>query len=383
MISIKYKNIYDKFIEKYKEIHIDPWHEINENQLNKIYDKLVNSMNVCDDYSFKYFMDFILKKLNGNCDDHTKFSIMSAIPMSCKIFGDEVIIVYPETLKFSNLLSINGISIKNVMKEIDNILTYGTEGRKKYMTEMALFNKFVLFGLPQFRDSDKLSFEIETKTGDKIYKIIDKNSDEKELSFKLDLNNAEYKFIDNCLIYTHSSVQSEFKEKIDAAISKLQKENLSQIDTIVVDIRGNTGGDSGLNEKLINFLKERTDKSILCLTDYRVFSSGSIALCDLIKFGVKTIGEEIGTPINHFGNNNWINIDGYRFSISGCYFNPIVNYGARSKEQFMKTKSTDILTPYIFKPDVYITQSKNDYINNIDTVLNYALKYSIKDNSNS
>ena len=30
MISIKYKNIYDKFIEKYKEIHIDTWHEINE-----------------------------------------------------------------------------------------------------------------------------------------------------------------------------------------------------------------------------------------------------------------------------------------------------------------------------------------------------------------
>lgn len=30
MISIKYKNLYDKFIEKYKEIHIDPWHEINE-----------------------------------------------------------------------------------------------------------------------------------------------------------------------------------------------------------------------------------------------------------------------------------------------------------------------------------------------------------------
>lgn len=82
------------------------------------------------------------------------------------------------------------------------------------------------------------------------------------------------------------------------------KENLSQINTIIVDIKSNTGGNSGLNEKLISFLKEQSDKKILCLTDYRVFSSGSFALCDLIKLGAKTFGDEIGTPINHFENNN-------------------------------------------------------------------------------
>ncbi len=380
MINIQYKKIYDKFIEKYKEIHVDPWHEINEKQLNKIYEKLVNSMDVCDDYTFKYFMDFILKRLNGKCDDHTKFSISSAIPMNYRIFNDEVIITYPSTFKDGKLVSINGISIKDIMDEIDNILTYGTEGRKKYMTEMALSNKYILFGLPYFRNSDKLTFEIETKTGDRIQKTIEKNIDEEELYHNIDNDNATYKFIDNCLIYTHSSVQSSFKEKIETAISKLEKEDLSQIDTIIVDIRGNTGGDSGLNEKLMSFLKEQSDKKILCLTDYRVFSSGSIALYDLIKLGAETIGDEIGTPINHFGNNNWINIENYRLSISGCYFNPIVNYGARSKKEFMETKSKEILTPYIFKPDVYVIQNEKDYIEGVDTVLDYALKYSKENN---
>ena len=115
MISIKYKNIYDKFIEKYKKIHIDPWHEINENQLIEIYDKLINSIDVCDDYTFKYFMDFILKRLNGKSDDHTKFSISSIIPLEFKIFGNEVIIIHSNNLKDSNLISINGISIKDIM----------------------------------------------------------------------------------------------------------------------------------------------------------------------------------------------------------------------------------------------------------------------------
>jgi hypothetical protein len=56
-------------------------------------------------------------------------------------------------------------------------------------------------------------------------------------------------------------------------------------------------------------LKEQSEKK-LYLTDYRAFSSGSFVLCDLIKLGAKTIGDEIGTPMNHFGNNNWIYLDG-------------------------------------------------------------------------
>ena len=37
MIDIRYKNIYDKFVEHYKYVHVNPWHEIDENQLNQLY----------------------------------------------------------------------------------------------------------------------------------------------------------------------------------------------------------------------------------------------------------------------------------------------------------------------------------------------------------
>ena len=45
MISIKYKKIYDEFIKKYEEIHVNPWHEISKDELNDIYKKLVNKIN--------------------------------------------------------------------------------------------------------------------------------------------------------------------------------------------------------------------------------------------------------------------------------------------------------------------------------------------------
>ena len=70
MIDVKYKKIYDEFVDHYKNIHINPWHEISEDELEKIYHSLINSMDINNDYNFKYFMDYIIKRLSGTSDAH-------------------------------------------------------------------------------------------------------------------------------------------------------------------------------------------------------------------------------------------------------------------------------------------------------------------------
>ena len=52
MIDIKYKKIYDEYIKKYEEIHLDPWHEISKEELDNIYNNLVDDMDINDEYSF-------------------------------------------------------------------------------------------------------------------------------------------------------------------------------------------------------------------------------------------------------------------------------------------------------------------------------------------
>ena len=52
-----------------------------------------------------------------------------------------------------------------------------------------------------------------------------------------------------------------------------------------------------------------------------------------------------------------------------------LKYSANNKEQFSKDKSTELLAPYIFKPDIYIEETKQDFIEGKDTVLNFALKH--------
>lgn len=381
MIDIKYKNIYDKFVEHYKNTHVNPWHEISKYQLEQLYNNLINSMDVDNEYNFKYFMDYIIKRLSGETDAHTKYDAVSLIPMNFRMFDNEILVNYPDNLRNSRLLSINGININIIISELEEVITYGTIGKRRYELEKSLFNRYILFGLPHFRNTDELIFEIEKVDGQKIIKKFNKseNYSEEEL---FDYNkyrygdNATYKIIDNCLIYNHSSVQERFKEKIEDAIDNLKQEDLSDIDTIIIDIRGNTGGNSTLNKILMDFVEEHKDKKLICLTDYRVFSGGRYALRDLINLGATSIGEEIGTPINCYGNSNWINIDGRYFSVSECYFHPFLGWSASSKEEFQKEANDEVLLPYIFKPDILIETKKEDYIQNVDTILNYSIDYS-------
>lgn len=381
MISTKYKNIYENFINQYKEIHVNPWHEINESQLEQLYDRLINVMKIDNEYSFKYFMDYIIKRLSGTSDAHTKYDLVSLIPMNFRIFENKILVNYPQNLKNSKLISINGICIDTIMSELDDVITYGTTGKRKYELEKGLFNRFILFGLPSLRESNELNFEIETVNGEKITRRFPKDE---QYSYEelFDYNkyrygeNATYRFIDNCLIYKHSSVQIRFKEKIESAISKLRQEDIFNVDTIIIDIRGNTGGNAALNKILMDFIEEHRDKKLICLTDYRVFSGGRYALRDLINLGAITIGEEISTPINCYGNSNWINIDDHHFSISECYFHPFLGWSASSKEEFAKEATPELLLPWIFKPNILIEETLEDYMQNKDTILNYALEYS-------
>ena len=378
MIDNKYKKIYDKFIKKYEEIHPNPWHQISKNDLKEIYNNLINKMNIVDKYSFKYFMDYIIKRLSGTEDAHTTYQFIDPIPFNFRKFNDNILVNYPADLRGYNLKSINGVSVKQIINELDMIITYGTPGKRDYEIEKSLYNRLTMFGLPSFRNKNELVYELQDCNGSILKKKITK--DEKynnlfDLNKYMYGNNAEYKVIDNCLIYNHSSVQDKFKDIIEKSIEKLKAENLSNIDTIIIDLRGNLGGDSSLNKILIDYLKTQHNKKLICLTDYRIFSGGRYALGDLISLGATTIGEEISTPINCYGNSNWINIDNHYFTISECYFHPFIGISASSKEEF-KSISNDVKKPCIYHPDIEVKETKEDYLKNIDTILNFALQYS-------
>lgn len=377
MISIKYKEMYDVFINHYKNKHVNPWHEISESELDKLYNNIVSNQDINDDYSFNYLMNVILKRLSGEVDAHSKYDDVKMIPMNFRIFGKDVIINYPDNLKVYELISINGYDIKDVLDQLDDVITYGTEGKRIYELEKALFNKKKMLGIPMFSGTDSLVMSFKKTDGSIITREFKKDEEySEEEMFDWDIfaygNVGTYGVKDKKLIINYSSVQNKFKSNIENMMVEISKLDLSEIDTIIVDIRGNTGGNSGLNKPLIDFIT-RSKKRIICLTDYRVFSSGKSLLVDLIKLGAITIGTGISTPLNCYGNSDWIEYNGYRFSSSSCFFAPNYEWSASSKEEYKSEVRDEFITPVIFIPDVYIEQSKEDYLNGIDNVLEYAL----------
>ena len=378
MINSKYQKIYEEFLENYKQIHVNPWHEIDEKELEKIANDLLQKYEVTGEYSYCYFMNYNLKRLSGKSDAHTIYKPNAPIPMNFKIFDEDVLVSYPSDLRGSKLVSINNVDIQQILKELEEILTYGTLGKKRIEMERALFSRCLLWGLPSLKGSKELIFQILTRDKTLVTKTYEAKKDYQNEMFDYEKylygDNATFEIKNNCLIYHHSSCQSIYKDKITEAVASLYQLAISNIDTIIVDLRGNTGGNSAFNDALMAFLKQ-SHKNLICLTDYRIFSAVRFALRDIINLGATTIGEGISTPINCYGNSSKVNIDGHIFSISNAYFHPFQDISIWSKEEYKKLATSDVLKPVYFNPDIEVNEKEEDYLMGEDTILNYAFMY--------
>ena len=373
-----YQNTFDEFINEYERLHVNPWHNITKKEFKNICKELINKIEIDDEYKFNYFMNYNIKRLSGVDDVHTKFRMRTTIlPFNYRIFNDEIVVNFPEGLRGSTLESINEVSVSKILKELDDIITYGTLERKRYELEKSLFDMSLLFSLPSLRESEELIFEFKTISGEIEKRTIDKkdvmtSDDQFDIEEYYYGDTGTYEIKDNTLIYRHCSVQNEYKSIIEESVNEIRSIDFNNISKNIIDLRGNIGGNSELNKLLIDFLSEHKDKKLVVLIDYIISSSGSLALYDLIKLGCVTVGEEIGTPFNSYGEQVWLDIGKYRFAVPTCYFIPSMNIKISDKYELSKLDSK-IFEPVIFKPDYYVESTKEDFINNKDRVLEFAL----------
>ncbi len=78
----------------------------------------------------------------------------------------------------------------------------------------------------------------------------------------------------------------------------------------------------------------------------------------------------IGNSHHELINKYW------QFSISNSYLDPLNNIDIKSKEQFNKLASLEY-KPIIFKPNIYISETLESFINDSDIVLDTALSQEI------
>lgn len=386
MIMNKYKEDLNQFFNLYEENHIYPYFSISKEEIMGFIGDYLNKKEILNDYDFAYMVKIIIKKLSGFQDSHMFFSFNNGhnIPIVTKYIESDLIIVNAsgeyEKLIGSKILSINKVPIIKLQKEMEKTIAYSSKGW--LLSELATFSYSInrLLMLPSINsECENFICELE-RDGIKTNVTINKN----EVLAK-SIRHPNYMIdtsINNCIILHYNNCIKRCENEVDNLVQKLDNIiSAQQCQNFILDLRGNTGGNSEVIKPLINYL-EKSSIKLYAFIDSRTYSSGIMALLAMKRIGATLIGEEPGHALNSFGEikNFGLLNTGFIVSFPTKYFILSIEgtKSLESKEEIDK-KIKEIATPRFIKPDYNVIISYDDIINDNDSFI--KLYYDISSKS--
>ena len=333
-----------------------------------------------DRYDIYYLVQSLIKFLLSKYDSHTRMWFQDNItfPIKFKIEDNKVYVInITEDLANvigGELVSVNNISIKQIKKELEQIICYGTKEYLETTLSSYLIQLNILKSLPSIDNNiTEVKYTIIQDGVRKDIVFVEKQTYNKYPENIKD--NCSYEIKEDILTIYYNSCKEQ--DKMNKLVEEISKKN--NIEYYVVDIRNNSGGDSSIIEPLIDFLK---DKNVVTIVNEKVFSSGLMAMIELKKIGSYIIGNNIGTPLNYFGETpDKLDLKDLGLSIkrSNRYWYYDNNLNCKSFvrgdfEEYFRDKK-EVLKPIIFSPDKFVDLSVQDIISGNDTQLERAIEY--------
>lgn len=327
-------------------------------------------------YDIYYISNKLIKFMLDKYDSHTTVYLKDYtewLPIKFNIKDNKVYMtnISPDINieKGLELIQINDIDIKDLLKEIEEKTCYSTKEwlYEEQAKELSVYED--LLSLPSIKYTNKIEYKF---SNDKKI-VFDINNLPKYFK-TYNKNNYYYEVIDNILVINYSSCKE--KEKMNELIDIISNIN---VEGYIIDIRNNRGGDSSIIKPLIEFLK---DKNVVVLVNEKVFSSGRMAYIDLKNIGAYSIGTNISTSLNAFGNTPGelvLDDPGLVVKRSSTYWYyddnyNCIGYNKNTFTDYFKDKK-ELLEPKIIEPDEYVKPIINDIINDNDIILEKALEY--------
>lgn len=360
--------------------HLNFYQSHSLEELENFINSLQLDEKILDDYTFNYYMNVLIKYMNGCLDSHTRLAFAKVTPLPYKlkwINGSGLFIDYSLDAKIrkAKVLKINGILIDELIDEYEKSVSYATNNHLYAMIENNFNILEVLYSLPSFK-RDSLFLKVET---DKGILSIDTRNSLKEYHLERKDNKPNFYIQDKALIFTYQSCHPYYIPVIYSLLKMLDKEIENQnITKFVLDLRGNGGGASSIIKPLIEYLKN-ANLELITIVDKVVFSSGRFACIAMQMIGSKIVDEQIGTPINCFGN-------ALRPSaLTNTCQQPILAktywyldddkgkmIGINEKKE-LATHDKDFFKPKFLELDEEYTETLADFVNDYDIFLKNAL----------
>ena len=377
-------NKLNEILKIIEERHINFYFNHSKEELENFKKEALAKFKLEDNYDVLYVSNYLIKRMMNENDSHTivryNDEISDILGLVFRIINNKVYIYKCideiNNYLYDEVLEINGIDINIIVNEISDICCYQTDGFREARVAKFMNNKNYLRSLPS----------IDNVVKDIVLKVNHKGEEKKFVVPVLSLGskplvNYEYNIFNDSMQIIYSLCK-EFKpnEMLDFV------ERIKQVEGInyyIVDLRGNTGGSNKIIDPLVDYLK---DKKVIVLIDKYVFSAGKWACLKLKKIGATFIGTDIGTPVNCFGNDPWVEYDKFTVQASEHYYpacdivGPITSREAF--EKFMKQDNAkEIMKPRYFHPDIYVEESIEDLREGRDVYLEKALEYIDRNNS--
>lgn len=358
-----YENIM-YILNEMEKIHPCLYYKISKKEILEKINNFMKNENINTKPEYLYFLTTLVSSLG---DPHTSVdNFLSEIPFKFRIINDQVYVLDTNN-EYKNLTgkevkAINGVDIKTIMSEMRKLYSATVPEWKEAEIERNLNNLCTLWMLPSIEGQEVYTYKI----GEEDYTF---NLEQKFDYSGLLEPNYSYNYIEkeNIINIKYRKCRDDKNYPFTEFVSDIKKvAEEKKITDFIIDLRGNTGGDSSIIYPLINYLK---GKNMVTIVDKHVFSSGSLALLDLLHLESKTIGTGIGTTFNNFGDIHTFSLPNINLKawVSKKYFYEKTDHSigwVRGKKDFNKfiqnKKNKKYFEPQIFKPDIFINYTKDD-----------------------
>lgn len=375
MINNIFQKDLDYFLEKLEEKHICMYYKITKSELFEYIKSYLNIHEIMNELEFGNLLKIIIKQLG---DSHTRIVIPDEgqLPIKLNFIGNKLYVGKSEKEKYNNqeIISINNISVEKIIGELEKYTCYETKGWLDHRIEIDLTNTKRILGFLPSKEIIKVEYYLDNQES-----ILFDINQRYDISFLKENNNFTLYKKGKSLVFVYKSCIEPEPNLMNSKVNEIKNIlEMDKIEKIIIDLRGNLGGSSRIINPLIDFLKTANLK-VIVLVDHSCFSSTLFAINQLKQIGSIFIGEEIGSPINHFGELENFVLPNTKIKIyfSTKYFyidnNQFLTQVITQKD-FLSLESEKI-KPNYFYPDIYVQRNIDDNKKGIDTTLKIALDY--------
>lgn len=366
----KYLDDINYLISEIERMHPNPYLLYKKESFYRDLEELSNKE--LTDLEFKYYLAEIVAKLG---DQHTCIRFMKTFLWDIKLIDNKLYVVCDYRNKKSIYLhkyikSINGILIDNIIEQLIKIIPCNIPNWNKAMVQDSLLSRLFLKSINVIKE-DEFNIELDDGT------IVDVNKETKKEIIKFPKLFDHKNISEETFYIKYERCRGSEPNEVETFFEEVQKTiDNNNFKNIIVDLRGNFGGNSRYFTNFSNFLNQKyKDLNYYTLIDESVFSSGSWALNDLIKLNSISLGNTPGAYKDTFGEVKIIELPNTKIKCmcSIKYF----KYENDHFEEYTKDNINEV-KEYLYEfyePDIMIKPTIDDYKENNDVALNTALDY--------